>query len=105
MLDDLVTALEGTGLAFAHHAWSSAPEGDYGTWAEESGEDLLADGIHAERGIVGYINYFTRDDSRSVQDTIENVLNEQGVAWVLNSVQYENDTGYIHYEWEFGCYG
>lgn len=101
----LATALNETGYRFAHYAWSKAPEGDYGTYSENNGDDLIADGIHIEKGTVGYINYFTRDDSGAPKTTIENALNELRIPWNLNTVQYENDTGYIHYEWEFSVYG
>ena len=102
---DLVTALAGTGYQFAHHAWSKAPSGDYGTYSENSGEDLRADEKHVERGTEGYINYFTRDDSDTPRTTIETAMNSLNIPWYLNTVQYENDTGYIHYEWWFGVYG
>ena len=26
-------------------------------------------------------------------------LDAAGIAWYLNSIQYEEDTGLIHYEW------
>jgi len=33
---------------------------------------------------------------------IEDALGtDDSLAWQLNSVQYEQDTGYIHYEWAF----
>lgn len=105
MLEDLVTALTGTGYAFAHHAWSKAPDGDYGTYSENSGEDLTADGKHVERGTEVYINYFTRDDTSTPRTLIETALNNLDIPWYLNTIQYENDTGYIHYEWWCGVYG
>lgn len=105
MLDELIAALEGTGYSFAHFAWSEAPAGDYGTYAEDSGNDLMADGQHVESGIDGYINYFTRDDTGTPKLAIEAALNSLRIPWYLNTVQYENDTGYIHYEWGFSCYG
>lgn len=56
----------------------------------------------------------TNDDIRTLQmiasngaydetaDVIQNNMNRaQGVSWRLNSVQYEDDTNMIHYEWEF----
>lgn len=96
-------ALESTGLPFAHYAWSQKPP-EYGVYAEDGGDDFLADGEHAERGTTGTIDYFTRDDSGSIRDTIETAL--KGVcAYRLNSIQYEDDTGFIHYEWEFSLYG
>lgn len=100
MLSDLVTALDATKLAFAHFGWSKAPAGDYGVYAEDGANDLNADDVHAEKVVQGTVDYFTRDDSGAPQATIEAAL--EGVcAWYLNSVQFEEDTGYIHYEWVF----
>lgn len=105
MLDELLDALAETGYEFAHYAWSKAPEGDYGVYAEESGNDLVCDEKHVEKGTQYYLHYFTRNDSGVPKTTIEECLNSVGIPWYLNSVQYENDTGYIHYEWAFGIYG
>ena len=97
-------ALDSTGLLFKHYAWSPAPRSEYGTYQEDGAADLEGDGLHIEKGTTGTIDYFTRKDDGSVQKTIEEALN--GVcAWRLNSIQYEDDTGLIHYEWEFGIYG
>ena len=100
MLSDLITALDATKLPFAHFGWSKAPAGDYGVYAEDGANDLNADNLHAEKAVQGTVDYFTRDDSGAPQATIEAAL--EGVcAWYLNSVQFEEDTGYIHYEWVF----
>lgn len=105
MLEKLINALAETGYQFEHHGWSKAPDGDYGEFSEESGADLEADGRHIERGTNGYINFYTRDDSEEPRRKIEAALNSINIPWGLNTVQYENDTGYIHYEWSFGIYG
>ena len=104
-MTDLKTALTQTGFQFAHYAWSEAPSGDYGTWAEDSGNDFMADCVHGERGTDCWVNYFTRDDTDTPRTTIEAAMNGLQVPWYLNSVQYENDTGYIHYEWGVSLYG
>lgn len=102
MLERLETALKETGLPFAHFGWSKAPDGDYGVFAEDGSNDLSAGNSHAETTVEGTVDYFTRDDSgapqRAIQDALEGV---EGLAWYLNSVQFEDDTGYIHYEWVF----
>ena len=105
IMDELINALAETNYQFAHYAWSKAPDGDYGTYSEDSGADLVADEQHIERGTVVYINYFTRDDTGTPRTTIETALNSLNLPWYLNSVQYENDTGYIHYEWSVGVFG
>lgn len=99
-LNNLKTALDSTQYKFAHFGWSKAPAGDYGVYAEDGANDLRADNLHAEKALQGTIDYFTRDDSGTPKDTIETAID--GIcAWYLNSVQIEEDTGYIHYEWVF----
>lgn len=93
--------LNETGYKFAHYGWSIAPEGDYGVWAEDGANDLEADNVHAEKSTEGTIDYFTRDDSGTPQRNIEAALDCGYIAWYLNSIQFENDTGFIHYEWVY----
>ena len=102
-MDELATALTNTGLPFAHFGWSKAPAGDYGVYAEDGANDLIAGNKHVEKVLQGTVDYFTRDDSGTPKATIEAALDSVPVAWYLNSVQFENDTGYIHYEWVFEC--
>jgi len=103
-MDELVTALTATELKFAHFGWSKAPNGDYGVYAEDGANDLIASNVHAERVIEGTVDYFTRDSSMACKALIESALNSCA-AWRLNSIQFENDTGYIHLEWVFQVMG
>lgn len=104
-MDELITALTTTGYSFAHFGWSKAPAGDYGVFAEDGANDLVANGRHAERVIQGTVDYYTRDDSGAPKTAIEAALEQSGAAWYLGSIQLESDTGYIHFEWIFECYG
>lgn len=99
MLEAIENALNATGLLFEHYAWSPAPNSDYGAWAEDGAHDLEADGGHAEQAMTGTVDYFTRDATGACKAVIETALENAGCAWYLNSVQYENDTGYVHWEW------
>ena len=92
--------LKATGLPFAQYGWSKAPSGDYGVWADDGANDLESDNLHTEKVTEGTIDYFTRDPSETIRTTIESALNGK-VAWYLNSIQFESDTGYIHYEWVY----
>lgn len=96
---------ENTSYSFAQYGWSHAPEGDYGVVSEDSGEDFIANDVHLERGTAGTVDLFTRDATSAPRDAVEAVLNSAGVCWQLNSVQFEDDTGFIHYEWLVGIYG
>ena len=99
MANKLETALAATGYSWAHHGWSRAPAGTYGEWGEYWGDDFVANGQHVERGTRCYASLYTRDDSQTPRQTVEAVLNTLPWSWKLNSVQYEPDTGLIHYEW------
>ena len=104
MWTDMIAALDATGLSFAHFAWAkNAPElsADHGVYSEDDENTLFANGKHAESVLQGTIDYFTRDDSKAPKATIEAALDSVDVAWYVNSIQFEDDTGFIHYEWVF----
>lgn len=83
---------------FHFHAWKKTDR--YFVWQERDPDDFLADGIHAERAVQGITDYFTKIEYDPNVEAFEAVMNETpGVAWSLNSVQYEEETGFIHYEW------
>ena len=94
-------ALATTKLDFAHFAWSHAPAGDYGTWGEDHGNEFVAGNGVCEQVMSGYVDYFTRDDSGAPKAAIEQAMTDAGIVWHLDAIQYENDTGYIHYTWEY----
>ena len=97
-MDEIITILTAQGFRCAHYAWSHAPAGDYVVWAEDGANDLGADDHHVEHVTQGTLDLFTRDDSGTPRTTIEAALDGR-CAWYLNSIQFEDDSGYIHYEW------
>lgn len=68
-------------------------------WAEEGADAIHADGGMAEQSPQGTLDYFTPAEFDSMVDAIQDKLQALGLAWELNSVQFEEDTGLIHYEW------
>lgn len=72
----------------------------YFVWQEDGGgDDLNADGYHAERIVTGTTDLFTRQEFDPWIDELGEAMSSYGIAWYLNSVQYEEDTGFIHTEW------
>lgn len=72
----------------------------YIIWAEESeSSSMEADNRKNEQAIQGTIDYFTKEDMDPIIDKIQAALNGACISFFLNSVQYEDETGYIHYEW------
>lgn len=99
MLDGLKAALDTTGENFANVAWSKAPAGDYGTYYADGQEALKTDEDSAtETMLRGYVDFFCRSDKKAV---IETALRSLGIWWELESIQFEPDTGYLHYEWRW----
>lgn len=107
MFDDLVTALKATGIPFAEYAWDQRPKVNYGTVAiDGAGESLAADNRIENQPIEGTIDLYTYDNDREGVELIQGVLNDmEGCAWYLESVQYENDSRMIHWEWIFQLEG
>ena len=71
----------------------------YTIWQEDSSQKFAADNNSAEQAVSGTLDYFTKKEYDPVIDQIQIVLKGLPVCWYLNSVQYEEDTGIIHYEW------
>lgn len=72
----------------------------YIVWAED-GEDgsLWADGKMQEQTITGTVDYFTKTEYDPNVVKIQAALNDAEISFRLNSIQYEEDTKYLHYEW------
>ena len=72
----------------------------YIVWAEDSeSSSLNTDNKKEIQAIQGTIDYFTKKDNDTVVNEIQEALKAEKVSFYLNSVQYEEETGYIHYEW------
>lgn len=93
--DLLLTVTPDTFHYFAHKKPNK-----YIVWAEEEqGSAIHADDEMTEQSLRGTIDYFTKIEADPNFDFIQGKLNSSDIAWSLNSVQHEQDTGYIHYEW------
>lgn len=72
----------------------------YIVWAEDSeGDSVEGDNRKINQSIQGTIDYFTKEDMDPKVDEIQNALINAEISFYLNSVQYEEETQYIHYEW------
>lgn len=77
-------------------------------WAEdgEAFESFNGDNRKGEQAVSGYVDYYTKTEYDSTLDTIQDVLlsisGDIPFAWRLDSVQYEDDTNLIHYQWVWG---
>lgn len=71
----------------------------YFVWQEDGANDLGANNVHAERAVTGTTDLFTKQEFDPWGEALEESFDAAGVAWYVNSIQYEEDTGFWHYEW------
>lgn len=106
MYDKLIESLKNTDIPFREAAWSKAPATDYGVYAlDGAGETLWGNNRMLHQAIEGTVDLFTHGPGREQAQTIQSALNEAGVSWALNSVQFEDDTRLTHWEWVFQLEG
>ena len=71
----------------------------YIVWAED-GEGNSGHADNKKNPVIqGTIDYFTKDDADPVVEEIQEALELYEISYKLNSVQHEDETEYIHYEW------
>lgn len=82
------------------HYKARAKPDKYIVWAEDSeAGSLEADDKKEEQVLQGTIDYFTKMEYDPNFQLIQEKLNSIEISWRLSSIQYEEETGYIHYEW------
>ena len=84
-----------------HHYGADRPAAPYGVWAEDGDVSPSADNKASTRILSGTTDYFTKAENDANVGLIEAVF-ESASAWLaarLSSIQYEDDTGLLHYEW------
>ena len=82
-----------------HYREYGEPE-KYVVWTED-GENasLHADNHKHEQKITGYVHLYTKTEFDPLADDIQDILDAEGLSWVLMTVDFESETGFIHYRW------
>lgn len=97
ILDTLNTV---TGLKHFHLFKPASVKAPYAVWQEDSeGQSFHASNRKVEQVLDITIDYYTQEEFDATVDSIQDALSESGVAWRLDSFQYEQDTQLLHYEW------
>lgn len=98
-LSDLKYLLLEIGVpVFHYHAYQQSDK--YIVWAEDGEADSTSgDNKKIDQVLQGTIDYFTKTEFDPNFQVIQEKLNSAEISWRLNSIQREEDTGYIHYEW------
>lgn len=102
MLDALLNILNGfTDIPFVELAWSHSPDDKYGVINLDNQLALDADADPvSEKMLTGFVDVFVKKPKYlSTVSDVESAMKRLGIWFALNSVQFEDDTGYVHYEW------
>ena len=82
-----------------HYEAMDKPD-QYIVYAEDrEGSSVEGDDQKINQSIQGTIDYFTKKDWDENVNKIQGVLKDNCISFYLNSVQFEEETGYQHYEW------
>lgn len=112
--DDLGVALNGLDLPgvselakdrpFRHFGWHPAPPCSWGAYAEDDQAQFDGDNRFGESTVIGTVDWYDKTDTGTAKAAIEALFRQlqetEVFAWRLNTIQYEADTHFIHYEWE-----
>ena len=101
----LVTALttDDEPVCNVYHYWRPKMTAPFVVWAEDGEANSFdADDRKREQVLTGYVDFFTRTEFDQIADTIQDALyglQSEPFTWRLESVQYEDETNLIHYQW------
>ena len=71
----------------------------YFVWQEDGSNNLAGDNGHGETAVTGTTDLYTKQEFDPWADALGESLSSYGISWTLDNVQYEEDTGFYHYEW------
>lgn len=73
----------------------------YFVWQEDGSHDLMAGNGHGERAMTGRTDLFTKVEFDPWGDQLGESLSSHGIAWSLVSVDYEEETEFYHWSWDW----
>ncbi len=73
----------------------------YFVWQEDGRNDLAADNGHPDGAVSGVTDLFTKRELDPWAEALGEALSSRGIAWGLRDTQYEPETGFWHYTWDW----
>lgn len=101
MLTTFIKALVALNEKTFHFLAAPNTEAPYIVWAEDGANDLAANNEHAEKVLTGTVDLFTRQEADPLISSIPSTMGRIPVAYSLSVVQYEEETGLLHYTWDW----
>lgn len=73
----------------------------YFVWQEDGSNDLMAGGEHSETAMTGRTDLFTKLEFDPWAEELGKAFSRYGIAWRLVTIDYEEDTNFTHYSWDW----
>lgn len=73
----------------------------YFVWMEDGAHDLIADDTHVLSAVTGRTDLFTKTELDPWSVDIGVQFDAYGISWRLYDVEYEPDTGFWHWTWDW----
>ena len=73
----------------------------YFVWQEDGSNDLAAGIARGERAMTGATDLYTKVEFDPWGDALGESLSGFGISWSLVLVEYEEDTGFYHWSWDW----
>ena len=100
-IQKLKDSLKGVGPP-VYENWALKAKTPYIVWLMNGGRDLKANGKTQEQAISGTVHLFERAAAKeTLFADVQKALNAAECAFSLSSIQNEQETGLIHYEWSW----
>ena len=94
---DALTSVAGASVSHTERLKSER----YIVWQEDGAKDLSANNRHAEKVVTGSADLYTKQEFDPWGDAVGEAFDAYGVAWSLESVVLEDDTGLYHWSWDW----
>ena len=97
---DVLAQINGVNI---YHYWRPKMQAPFCVWAEQNeGEPSYAGNKKIEKQFEGTLDYFTQTEFDPIVDEIVTAFESiDGLSYMLESVQYEDDTQLIHYTYSW----
>lgn len=97
--EDLIAAHTAVTSAVSHALRLQSER--YFVWMEDGANDLVGDDRHMVCAMTGSTDLYSKQEFDPWSVELGESLSNYGISWRLVSVDYEEETGFFHWSWDW----